>query len=137
MVRSAEIEALVHAWFAAASAGDPTLVETRVSRTPETLLVGSDPDEVIRGGDEVIAFLRGEVDGAAGTVDFQAADVVAYQNGDLGWANARLTITIPDGGRITPRWTAVFGREDGLWRLVHLHVSFGVSNEQVGWVYPD
>lgn len=133
---SPELVGLVGDWFAAASKGDRGLVNALVSRRRETLLVGSDPSEIVRGGDAVIDFLVGEVQGAAGHVRFEPADVVAYEDGGLGWANARLTITIPDGGQITPRWTAVFSREDGDWALVHIHASIGFTNEQVGWVYP-
>ena len=43
----------------------------------------------------------------------------------------RPTITLPDGRPASPRWSAVFHREDGEWRLVQLHASIGVPNEEV------
>lgn len=137
MEHSAELVQFVHDWFAAASRGDGSILRTRVSTSADTSLIGSDPSEDLRGGQAVIDFLQGEVDGAAGNVSFTPADVVAYEDGALGWATARLTITIPDGGQVKPRWSAVFTREAGRWQLVHLHASIGVTNEQVGWVYPD
>jgi hypothetical protein len=56
MERSAEIEQLVAAWFAAATTGDPSLVRAHVSPAEGTRLIGSDPDEVFRGGAAVAGF---------------------------------------------------------------------------------
>jgi hypothetical protein len=53
----------------------------------------------------------------------------------VGWAATRLTITLPDGGQVSPRWSAVFHREDGEWRFVQTHASIAVPNDQIGWVY--
>ena len=54
----------------------------------------------------------------------------------MGWASAHLTITIPDGGQVHPRWSSVFHREEGEWRFVQTHASIGVPNADVGWEYP-
>jgi ketosteroid isomerase-like protein len=134
---SPALVAFVHDWFAAASSGDRSLVDAAVAQSDATLLIGSDPDEILRGSEAVTGFLLGELEGAAGSVTFEPAEVKAYESGGLGWASALLTITIPDGGQVSPRWTAVFTRESGAWQVVHIHASIGITNEQVGWVYPD
>jgi ketosteroid isomerase-like protein len=134
--RSTEIEALVVAWFESASRGDPRLVDRHVSPDAGTILVGSDPDEVLRGGPAVADFLRGEVAAAGGNATFTPRDVTAFREGSVGWVTALLTITLPDGRHVSPRWSAVMHLEDGIWCFVQTHASIGVPNDRIGWVYP-
>lgn len=133
MERSPEIEELVRQWFAAASRGDTSLVDRLVGTDPVVRLVGSDPAEWIQGG-AVAEFLRGEVSGAGGEVSFTPSETEAYRHGDVGWAATNLTISLADGRRISPRWTAVFVRE-GDWRFVQTHASIAVPNDEIGWRY--
>ena len=136
MDRSRELEQLVVAWFANASSGDASLVDAHVSQADGTRLIGSDPGELLRGGRAVAEFLRGEVEGAAGKAAFSPAAVEAFSEGSVGWASAIVTITLPDGKHVSPRWSSVFHREDGVWKFVQTHASIGVANEDVGWEYP-
>jgi ketosteroid isomerase-like protein len=135
MTRSEEIERLVAAWFEAATRGDPSLVAAHVSHAAETRLIGSDPSEVFHGGVAVAGFLRGEVEGAGGSATFTPEAIEAFAEGSVGWATAMLTISLPDGRRVSPRWSAVLRREDGAWRFVQTHASIGVPNDQIGWLY--
>ena len=135
MERSAELQELVAAWFAAASAGDPTLVAARVANDEATMLIGSDPDEWVVGGDAVAAFLRSEVEGSGGSATFTPSDTVAYSEGSIGWAATRVTISFPDGRRVSPRWTSVFRHVDGEWQFVQTHASIAVPNAEIGWEY--
>ncbi len=137
MERSLELEDLVREWFHGASTGDASVIDRRVSPSPGTRLIGSDPSEWLSGGEAISAFLRGEVEGAAGAVTFSPSETEAYEEGTVGWASSRLTLTMPDGRSVSPRWSAVFHREDGGWRFVQTHASIAVTNDQVGWVYPD
>jgi ketosteroid isomerase-like protein len=134
--RSPEIEQLVLAWFAGASRGDPSLVAAHVSHSDGTRLIGSDPAELFRGGAAVADFLRGEVESAGGNAAFSPAGVEAFSEGTVGWATTIVTITLPDGKHVSPRWSAVFHQEDGVWKFVQTHASIGVANEDVGWQYP-
>lgn len=137
MEPSREIEELVISWFASASRGDASIIDRHVSPDPAASLIGSDPEELIEGGEEVSRFLHGEVSGAAGNVTFTPRDIRAFSEGTVGWATTLLTITLPDGRRVSPRWSAVVHREEGVWRFVQTHASIGVPNDQIGWVYPD
>lgn len=100
-----------------------------------TRLIGSDPTEWLQGGAAVAAFLRGEAQGSGGAATFTPADVEAYEEGSVGWAAAKITIRLPDGRSVSPRWTAVFHREDDIWKFVQTHASIGITNEDVGWTY--
>ena len=134
MERSPEIEELVEEWFGAASRGDASVVDRYVTSGPAVRIVGSDPGEWITGGTLAAEFLRGEVAGAGGRVTFTPSETEGYTEGDVGWAATRLTISLPDGKRIQPRWTAVFVRQDG-WKFVQTHASIAVPNDEVGWAY--
>ena len=137
MERSTDIEALVEAWFRAATNGDSSLVATHVSQSDSTRLIGSDPSEVFKGGAAVSEFLTGEVDGAGGQATFTPTDIEAFREGSVAWATANVTISMPDGRQVVPRWSAVFHQEDGTWKFVHTHASIAVPNDQIGWIYPD
>ena len=54
----------------------------------------------------------------------------------MGWATAIVTITLPDGKHVSPRWSSVFHEEDGVWKFVQTHASIGIANADVGWEYP-
>ena len=135
MERSPELVSLVSAWFAAASSGDASVIERHVSRDAAVRLIGSDPDEWL-AGPEVAEFLRGEVTRSAGKARFSPSDTEAFSEGTVGWAATRLTITLPDGRSVKPRWSAVFRTEDGVWKFMQTHASIAVPNDQIGWVYP-
>lgn len=135
MTPSPELVQLVSDWFDAASRGDSALIERHVADSASCRLVGSDPDEWMQGGDAISAFLRGEVEGAGGDVTFSPSDTEAFASGDVGWAATKLTITMLDGRRVTPRWTAVFVRQGEVWQFVQTHASIAVANDAIGWTY--
>jgi ketosteroid isomerase-like protein len=135
MEKSPELLQVVSDWFAAASRGDPALIERHVSTSSSARLVGSDPEEWLQGGDAIATFLRGEVTGAGGHVRFTPSETEAFTSGDVGWAATKLTIAMPDGREVTPRWTAVLEREGGEWRFVQTHASIAVSNDAISWTY--
>jgi len=132
---SAAIQQIVLDWFAAASNGDASMVERHVSADPRARLVGSDPAEWLQGGADIAAFLRGEAEGSGGAARFSPADIEAYEEGSVGWAATKLTISLPDGRSVSPRWTAVFHRENGVWKFVQTHASIPIPNDDIGWTY--
>ena len=132
--RSRELETLVNVWFQAASTGDASVIDRHVSRDAAVRLIGSDPNEWLAGA-KVADFLRGEVTGSGGKAKFVPSDTEAFSEGTVGWATTHLRITLADGGSITPRWSAVFHKEDGVWKFVQTHASIAVPNAEIGWVY--
>ncbi|MGY2745942.1 nuclear transport factor 2 family protein [Arthrobacter sp. UYCu723] len=132
MQRSPELEALVASLFEAATRSEAAVVDTLISTNPGTCLIGSDPGEWLSGGEAVAKFLRGELTNAGGQARFSPEGTEAYEEGTVGWATTRLTITLPDGGHVSPRWSSVFHREGDTWRFVQTHASIGVGNDDVG-----
>jgi hypothetical protein len=59
-------------------------------------------------------------------VQFSVGEVEAFEHGEVGWAAARLTITKPDGGAVSPRWTSVLQKVNGRWTFVQTHASIAV-----------
>lgn len=132
MEPSTELRGIITGWFAAVAGRDPSWVDRHVSREPATRLVGTDPAEVLDGV-AVATFLATEARNLHELALVTAGEVEAYEEGTVGWGLARPIITLPDGSSVRPRWSAVFRREDGAWKLVQLHASIAVGNEDVGF----
>jgi hypothetical protein len=66
-----------------------------------------------------------------GAVTITVTEVEAFEEGSIGWGVAKPVIALPDGRSVSPRWSAVFRREDGTWKAVQVHASVGVPNDDV------
>lgn len=130
MQASPELRSIIAGWFESVTEGDPSWAENHVSRRDGVRLVGTDPGEVLEG-EKAAEFLKEEVKAMGGTVKVSLGDVEAYQEGSVGWGLARPTIILPNGVQVSVRWSGVFHREDGIWRLVQLHASVGIPNEEL------
>ena len=97
-------------------AGRPALIDRHVSRQEGTRLVGTDPDEWFEGAAAVEFLKKGLPRAGAGVRTL--SDLQAFSEGTVGWAVTRFTLTLPDGSSLSPRWSAVFRREDGDWKFV-------------------
>lgn len=130
MERSPELEAIIRGWFESVAAGNTRWLDQHLSRLPEVRVIGTDPREHLSGS-AAYDFLREEALAMGGKVQADASDVEAFMEGTVGWGTARTTFTFPNGVTMEPRWGAVFHREDGEWKAVHVHASIGVANEEV------
>lgn len=132
MEASPEVGAVIRGWFEAVSTGDPSWVDRHVSRQPSVRLVGTDPNEWLQG-EAVAGFMRTEASNLAGMATFAIGEVEAYREGSVGWGLARPQITFSDGTVVSPRWSGIFHQEEGSWKLVQLHASIGLGNEEIGF----
>ncbi|MCI0529821.1 MAG: nuclear transport factor 2 family protein [Nitrospira sp.] len=130
MQTSSELSTIITAWFESVAKGDPSWIDRYMSRKAGVRLVGTDPKEWL-AGEKAAEFLKGEVQAMGGVIKATIGEVEAYQEGSVGWGVARPTLTLPDGKQVFPRWSAVFHQENGDWKLVQLHASVGISNEQL------
>jgi hypothetical protein len=69
--------------------------------------------------------------GGGGEVGIEAGDVRGYEQGSVGWVVDTPSFVLPDGTKIRTRLTGVMLNEDGDWKLVQLHVSVGVPDEEL------
>lgn len=130
MRESPELAKVIAGWFSAAAAGDASWRDRHVSRQPGLRIIGTDPEEWLSGG-PAYEFLRNEAETVGGRVKVKIQEIEAFEEGDTGWGVALPEITLADGTtKVTPRWSAVFHREDGQWRLVQLHASIGRGNAE-------
>jgi ketosteroid isomerase-like protein len=131
MEPSIEIQELIRGWFEATANGDASWRDRYVSRHPSLKLVGTEPDDWLEGY-SAYKFLKDEAARLGGDVTIDLEDVTGYEEGTVGWGVARPTVTLPDGRRITSRWSAVFHLNGTEWKIVQLHSSFGVPESSLG-----
>ena len=113
--------------YDAFSRGDADLVERLTSRQEGLVFIGTDPDEWLGDLPSIRRMLQAQA-GAGITVI--PGDILSYREGSIGWTADRGAFRLPDGTEVPFRLTAVFRQEDGDWKLVQEHASFGVSNEE-------
>lgn len=130
MEQSPELRDIITGWFTAVAQGDTSWVDRHVSRQAGVRLVGTDPNEWL-GGEQAAHFLAEEAKAMGGNVQISVGEAEAYREGSVGWGVARPTITLPNGKAFSPRWSAVFHQENGAWKMVQLHASVGVPNEEL------
>jgi hypothetical protein len=130
MERSDELRDLVLAAFEDFSNRDTSWIERHTSRHKEVLVIGTDQNEWIEGGERVAEDSKQEI--RESTANFSSAgEVEAFVEGSVGWASSRPVWTLEDGTEIPARWTGVFHQEDGEWKMVQAHISVGVPNEEL------
>ena len=107
------------------SAGDVAAFDDVVSSDPATLVIGTAPGEFVRERDR----LRFGFEAEGATIE--GGDPTAYEEGSLGWLTDEPTFHFPGDVSVRARVTAVLHKEDDRWKLLHMHVSVGVPDEEV------
>jgi len=128
MERSAELRELVFKWYEAYSNGDISFVKNFQSCQDGVLGIGTDPTEWWTDCETINKMNETQMQ-AMPEVKIVPGDVLAYSEGTVGWIADRARWKFPDGTEIPIRITAVLHKENGEWKMVQLHGSFGVSNE--------
>jgi ketosteroid isomerase-like protein len=129
MDRSEEIEGVIRSMFDMMSSGDGAAFDDMLSRQPGVLFLGTDATEWWEGYDTVSSVTQEQLKEMQG-IDVDLSEATGYAEGDVGWGSARARYAMPGGGGNEIRFTGVFRREDGRWRLVQGHSSIGVPNEE-------
>jgi hypothetical protein len=124
--RSPDLEDLQRRFYAACNSSDLAFDEQLLSPAPETLFLGTDPDEVWdRAG-----MLRAVATQFGAGVRFEGGDPQGWEVGDVGWV-VDYEPRFRFGEVAAPfRLTNIFRREDGEWRIVHMHASLPVMNAE-------
>lgn len=128
MERSTELAAILQSIYTAVSDGDANTLTEFLTGRDGLLFIGTDPDEWYDDASSVKAMLTAQ---AAAGVTVRGGNIVAYEEGTVGWVADRGEFILSDGTAAPFRMTAVFHRENGNWRLVQEHASVAVSNEEV------
>ena len=125
MQQSAEVRDAMLRFYDRLSASDVASFDQLVSQDPATLVIGTAPGEWVTERDRLRSGFETE------GVRIQAAEPAGYEEGSLGWVVDEPRFFFPDGSAMKTRLTAVLHREDGTWKLIHMHVSVGVPDEEV------
>lgn len=125
MQESAEVRDAMVRFFDRLSVGDVASFDDVVSSDPSVVVIGTAPGEWVLERDRLrFGF---EAEGAR----VEPANPVGYAEGDLGWVVDEPTFFFPGDVTVKARVTGVLQREDGRWKLVHMHVSVGVPDDEV------
>jgi hypothetical protein len=130
MERSTELLDRVLDGLEALSSRDASVVDRGTSRHEGVRLIGTDPGEWFEG-ERAVEVLKREVRDTTDIAEISASDLDAFVEGTVGWVSGRVVWILGDGREIPTRWTAVFHREEGEWKMVQAHTSVGVPNEEL------
>jgi len=125
MEPSEEIRRIIERWTRAHSEGDHESALERLSELPGTLIIGNDPNEWWHG-DEARAIWARQLE-ELGSFPVTSYEVEAWEEGTVGWASVKETIT-SSGGTFDGRATYVLHLERGEWKVVHVHWSLAKPN---------
>jgi hypothetical protein len=124
MAPSPEIRDTVLELYRRMLAGESDAANDLISRDPALVFIGSagewvDDQATLRGGTQ-----------EPGEGLLAGPNPVAYANGDVGWFADRPSWQFADGSRAEMRLTAVLQHEAAGWRIVNMHMSVAVPDDQ-------
>ena len=128
MPASVELVNLYRKFLEDVSSGNSEGMNALLADDPGVILVGTAPDELLQGRVEIISVIS-----EATARGFQAlpGSPIGYEIGDTGWVVDRSHFFF-NGLDVADRMTAVFTRTQNRWRLVHLHHSVGIPDDELG-----
>ncbi len=126
MLQSAEVRDAMLRFYDRLSASDVGSFDELVSQGPATLIIGTAPGEWVTERERMRFGFETE-----GFRIEAGEDPAGYEEGSLSWFVDEPTFFFPDGSSMDTRLTAVMHQENGRWKLVHMHASVGVPDEEV------
>jgi ketosteroid isomerase-like protein len=128
MEQSAELKELTLRFYTALSSSDLAFVKQHFSQQEGVLVIGTDPQEWWAGHATITKVFKAQME-EMGQFTLEPGAPQAYSAGGAGWAADRPTFRFADGTAFPVRITMVFQQEDGEWKVVHMHASSGISNQ--------
>ncbi len=128
MERSPELEFLARKVFRELADGNGQNVAEIFSDRTGTIAIGTAAEEWWDGAESVRAAFSVQA-GELPSFTFDMQSVAGWREGPIGWAVARVEMTMAGVDPMTLRTTFVAREEGAYWRVVQWHVSMGVANE--------
>ncbi len=129
---SPELIAVVRRWNKAVQDRDRAVLENMLSTSEHLRYQGSADEESWSGQ----VFRQGFVDHTKEIPDYawQEHSLEAFECGNAGWAHCEATMTFATNGKAAlHRFTFVLHLENGVWKIMQMHVSNPTSNmEKIG-----
>lgn len=126
MEESAEVRDAVLSFYAGVSANAIERFDEIVSSHPATLVIGTAPGEWVTERPR----LRFGFEAEGVTLD-AGPRPIGYAEGSMGWFVDEPWFGFPGGGGMRTRVTAIVRQEEDRWKIVHMHFSAGVPDEEV------
>ncbi len=126
---SPEIESVMRRVWSAWHDGDMSAISNLFADSPSFLGIGSDSEEWWLGSTEFLRVRQMQFEEMP-DYDIEIHDVVAFEDGHMGWAGVLQTMSTPVMTSKL-RTTAVLRVEEGMWRIIQWHNSLPVPNEQM------
>jgi hypothetical protein len=123
---SLEVRDAVLAFYEGINAKAVERFDDIVSASPATLVIGTGPGEWVTER----ARLRFGFEAEGLTIQ-PGPNPTGYREGTMGWFVDEPWYGSPGGGGMRTRITGIVFEQDGRWKIVHLHVSVGVPDEEV------
>jgi hypothetical protein len=126
MQESSAVREAIERFYKAFTDNDVATFETRLlSGEAGITAIGSAPHEWHEGPES----FKQEF-GMPGVRLEAGDDLRAWAEGSVGWTVDRPSFLLPDGSSFQVRMTTVFHQEDGDWKIVQLHASVGIADEE-------
>jgi SnoaL-like domain len=132
MRRSAEVTDTLLRFYEMFSAPDLEGLAQIITQEADqsVLVIGTDPGDWAEGRERWIAAREALTHAMEGVRLEAGEEPQGYEEGSMGWVADRPTAVLPEG-TISTRLTGVVRQEKREWRLVHIHLSVGVPDEEV------
>ena len=138
MRRSVELEAVIRRFFDARvgpdawTDADVDAMKAVASRSEFLRQIGNERDAWAQGFDAVVqTWIDTQFQDSRRITDAAILRIEAYDNGETGWAAIEQERTLANGHVVVFRITTVFVLEGFSWKLVQIHISTPVADEQV------
>jgi class 3 adenylate cyclase len=129
---SPEVEAVIRRFMTARSEGNIGSVRNVLSDSSEVRLIGTDEEEWAQGSIVPIVMGAHWEAAARSAGSDETLRLEAFENGDTAWA-ALEGRRVGIGAEYTYRITFVLVLEAGAWKMVQIHYSIPVLNEEVSY----
>ena len=136
MPASEDVKQAMTRFYELFSGGDADQLRDFIAADEDAFVIGTDPNQWEMGRDTWADSFRAQTEQMPGIGMRAGARLAGYEKGDVGWAADEPSIVLPDGTPIPVRVTGVFHREGGEWRVVTVHVSFGVPDAKLEELLP-
>jgi hypothetical protein len=111
------------------SGGQADSIKDTYSLEEGVVIIGNDPNEWYDDRDSLLAWIKA---GGSVKAEITVHNLKALSEGSVGWTMDRVSVRLPNGVEVPIRHTRIFHKEDGAWKMVHLHASIAVPNEKIG-----
>lgn len=131
MRQSAEVRDTLLRFYEVFSAADLEGLAQIIAREEEgVMVIGTAPGDWTEGRGQWIAAREALMHAMEGVRLEAGEEPYCYEEGSMGWVVDQPKAVLPEG-TISTRLTGVMHQEDGQWKVVHVHLSVGVPDEEV------